>query len=74
MTQHPLLLPKCRALSHAGDDAAPQVVSSSLDADAKRTLDKLVGCLTKKGKKSKAQGILLEAMHIIKGQLAKGRA
>jgi ribosomal protein S7 len=31
-----------------------------------------VGILTKDGKKSRARRILLDAMHIIKSQLAKG--
>lgn len=60
---------------HVGEDAAQQVaVSAALDASDKRKLSKLLGCLTKKGKKSKAERILLDAMHIIKSQLSKAQA
>jgi ribosomal protein S7 len=56
---------------NAGDLAAAQAqASAALTAADRRTLSKLVGCLTKAGKKSKAQNILLEAMHIVKAQLA----
>ncbi|WIA41515.1 hypothetical protein OEZ86_008886 [Tetradesmus obliquus] len=43
---------------------------TAADAEA---LDKLVGLLTKDGKKSRARRLLLDAMHIIQQQLAQGK-
>lgn len=53
--------------AHQTAPAAQPLTAS--DAEA---LEKLVGILTKDGKKSRARRILLDAMHVIKQQLAKG--
>jgi hypothetical protein len=44
----------------------------ALGPDEARTLSKLVGCIMKEGKRSRAQRILGDAMHIINSQLRKG--
>jgi hypothetical protein len=44
----------------------------ALGADEARTLSKLVGCLTKEGKRSRAQRVVTDALHIINAQLRKG--
>jgi ribosomal protein S7 len=44
-----------------------------LTAADKEALEKLVGILTKDGKKSRARRLLLDAMHIIQQQLAQGK-
>jgi ribosomal protein S7 len=45
----------------------------ALTAADKEALEKLVGILTKDGKKSRARRLLLDAMHIIQQQLAQGK-
>jgi ribosomal protein S7 len=49
------------------------LVSGQLSAYDKETLDKLVGCLTKDGKKSRAQRMLVDAMHTIKENMRKAQ-
>lgn len=44
-----------------------------VDADGAKLLNKLVGCLTKDGKRSKAHKIVVDAMIIINEKLAKQR-
>lgn len=46
----------------------------TLSAEDRELLEKLVGIMTKEGKKSRARRLLLDAMHIIKQQVAKGQA
>jgi hypothetical protein len=52
--------------------AAAAAQAGGLTASDRALLDKLVGIMTKDGKKSRARRILLDAMHIIKRELAKG--
>jgi ribosomal protein S7 len=56
----------------ADDDAAPQQ-QQQLSASDRQLLEKLVGIMTKDGKKSRARRLLLDAMHIIKQQVANGQ-
>lgn len=69
----------CRTVFQSGADgeeaaaAAAGAGLGSLTAADKRMLSKLVGCLTKDGKRNKAEKMLLDAMHIIKAQLAAAR-
>ncbi len=44
-----------------------------MDADGAKLLNKLVGCLTKDGKRSKAHKIVVDAMITINEKLAKQR-
>lgn len=57
----------------AAADAAPQLQQQQLSAADRQLLEKLVGIMTKEGKKSRARRLLLDAMHIIKQQVAKGQ-
>mmetsp|Transcript_4677 Transcript_4677/g.10138 ORF Transcript_4677/g.10138 Transcript_4677/m.10138 type:complete len:176 (-) Transcript_4677:426-953(-) len=43
-----------------------------LNKTSRAVLDKLVGCLTKKGQRSVAEGIVRDAMHIMQVELEKG--
>lgn len=56
----------------AGGHAGEREARRPLGADEQRTLSKLVGCLTKEGKRSRAQRVLGDALHIINAQLRKG--
>jgi ribosomal protein S7 len=60
------------AAAAAADDAAPHH-HQQLSASDRQLLEKLVGIMTKDGKKSRARRLLLDAMHIIKQQVAKGQ-
>lgn len=53
--------------------AGPQQQQQQLTAADTAILEKLVGIMTKDGKKSRARRQLLDAMHIIKQQLAQGK-
>jgi hypothetical protein len=55
-----------------GGDGAGSLLEP-LSADDRDALAKLVGCLTKRGMKSRAQRQLLEAMQIIKAELSKAQ-
>lgn len=71
----------CRSLlgaDHGSAAAQPQQSQrhqqqQQLTAADKESLEKLVGIMTKDGKKSRARRQLLEAMHNIKQQLAQGK-
>lgn len=52
-----------------GPGAPPRRV---LGLEDQHTLSKLVGCITKEGKRSRAQRVLSDALHIIAAQLRKG--
>lgn len=54
----------------ATDNQPQQLQQQQLSVADKQLLDKLVGILTKEGKRSRARRILLDAMHIIKQQVA----
>ena len=59
----------------AADDAAAGAAAQprrELGIEEQRTLSKLVGCLTKEGKRSRAQRVVSDALHIIAAQLRKG--
>jgi hypothetical protein len=43
----------------------------ALGPDEQRTLSKLVGCLTKEGKRSRAQRVLSDALQVINAQLRR---
>jgi hypothetical protein len=45
-----------------------------LGEEERRTLSKLVGCLTKEGKRSRAQRVLTDALQVISAQLRKASA
>jgi hypothetical protein len=60
------------ALTAAAPAAAPAGVR--VDADGAKLLNKLVGCLTKGGKRAKAHKIVVDAMTIINDKLARQRA
>lgn len=66
--------PAADAGAAAAAAAATAPARKELGPEDQRTLSKLVGCMTKEGKRSRAQGILNEALHIISAQLRKGRA
>jgi len=53
-------------------DQPNAVTRRVLGPDEQRTLSKLVGCLTKEGKRSRAQRVLGDALQIINVQLRKG--
>jgi hypothetical protein len=62
------------AAGGAGDAAAAAAARRVLGADEQRTLSKLIGCLTKEGKRSRAQRVVGDALQIINAQLRKGSA
>eukprot|EP00877_Chromochloris_zofingiensis_P010186 jgi/Chrzof1/5420/Cz16g02110.t1 len=62
-----------RSLLEPGADNTSGEAAGKLDAQSKKTLQKLVGVLTKEGKKSRAQNVLIDAMHIIKQELRKNQ-
>ncbi|WIA21217.1 hypothetical protein OEZ85_000460 [Tetradesmus obliquus] len=63
----------CRHRRPAAAAAAAAAGREPLTAADAEALDKLVGLLTKDGKKSRARRLLLDAMHIIQQQLAQGK-
>jgi ribosomal protein S7 len=63
--------PKLGAAAAASEQQA--VGRDALTSADKEALEKLVGILTKDGKKSRARRLLLDAMHIIQQQLAQGK-
>jgi ribosomal protein S7 len=65
--------PKLGTPAAAAAAAEQQVSRDALTAADKEALEKLVGILTKDGKKSRARRLLLDAMHIIQQQLAQGK-
>jgi ribosomal protein S7 len=62
--------PKLGAAAAAAEQAVGRDALTSADREA---LEKLVGILTKDGKKSRARRLLLDAMAIIQQQLAQGK-
>jgi hypothetical protein len=70
--QQSFVFPSCRG----SDDtlSLEPIDSPGLNDDDRKILAKLIGVLTKKGRKSKARKTVLEAMHIIKQQLKQGTA
>jgi hypothetical protein len=63
--------PKLGAAAAAAEQQA--VGRDALTSADREALEKLVGILTKDGKKSRARRLLLDAMHIIQQQLAQGK-
>lgn len=61
------------AAEAAADQQQQQQQRAPLTASDRQLLEKLVGIMTKEGKKSRARRILLDAMHVIKQQVAKGQ-
>jgi ribosomal protein S7 len=57
---------------HIAYDHSCAYLFALMSAD-REALEKLVGILTKDGKKSRARRLLLDAMHIIQQQLAQGK-
>jgi ribosomal protein S7 len=53
------------------DEHVQKASGVKLDNEAVVVLNKLVGCLTKEGKRSKANRILLDSLHIIRQSAGK---